>query len=81
MWNLVLKTYLGLTIKNNSLKEYFIKAINFINLIPELVEKKPPPIIVKVKKTITRLFGILLKLIPILDIEEIKEKIIIDKSS
>ena len=38
---LELNIYLGRAIKKSSLKENLTNKINFINLIPELVEKKP----------------------------------------
>jgi len=71
---LVLNMYFGLATKKSSLKENFINNINFINLIPELVEKKPPPIIVRNKKNIDKLFGLLFKLIPILEMLETNDK-------
>ena len=40
----------------------------FINLIPELVEKKEPPITPIIKKTNIKLFGVSLSEIPILEI-------------
>ena len=71
---LVLNMYFGLATKKSSLKENLINNINFINLIPELVEKKPPPMIVRNKKNIDKLFGLLFKLIPILEMLETNDK-------
>ena len=66
--------YFGLATKKSSLKENLINKINFINLIPELVEKRPPPIIVRNKKNIDKLFGLLFKPMPILEILETSDK-------
>ena len=71
---LVLNMYFGLATKKSSLKENLINNINFINLIPELVEKRPPPIIVRNKKNIYKLSGLLLKPMPILEILETSDK-------
>ena len=69
-----LNIYFGLATKKSSLKENLINKINFINLIPELVEKRPPPIIVRNKKNIDKLFGLLFKPMPILEILETSDK-------
>ena len=71
---------LGLTCERSSLIENLINKYNFKNLIPELVEKKDPPIITKIKNKKNKLFGVLFKEIPILDMllaieNKIKEKL------
>ena len=48
--SLLAKTCLGLAWERSSLKEYLINECILINLIPELVEKKEPPIITSIKK-------------------------------
>ena len=48
--SLLAKTCLGLAWERSSFKEYLINECIFINLIPELVEKKEPPIITSIKK-------------------------------
>ena len=57
-----------------------IKEYSFKNLIPELVEKKDPPIITRIKKIKYRLLGVLFKEIPIFEILLVKEKNIFEKS-
>ena len=47
--NLFINTFLGLLKDNIWFKEYFVNEYNFKNLKPELVEKKDPPIITKIK--------------------------------
>jgi hypothetical protein len=54
--------------ERSSLIENLINKYNFKNLIPELVEKKDPPIITKIKNKKNKLFGVLFNEIPILDI-------------
>ena len=49
--NLFIKTFLGLLNDKIWLIEYLNKEYILINLRPELVEKKEPPIITKIKKT------------------------------
>ena len=49
------------------LREYLIKLRTFINLNPELVEKKDPPIITKIKNKKDNCGEILLDEIPILE--------------
>ena len=56
-------------------KEYI-----FINLIPELVEKKDPPIITNIKKIKAKLSGVSFKEIPIFEMLLVKEKKIDEKS-
>ena len=53
---------------NRLFKENFNKLKIFITLIPELVEKKDPPITTIIKKTNIKLFGVLLNEIPIFEI-------------
>ena len=47
--NLFIKTFLGLLKDKIWLNEYFVNEYIFKNLKPELVEKKEPPIITKIK--------------------------------
>ncbi len=47
--NLFIKTFLGLLKDNIWFKEYLVKEYIFKNLKPELVEKKEPPIITKIR--------------------------------
>ena len=62
---------------NKLFKENFNKLKIFITLIPELVEKKDPPITTKIKKTNIKLFGVSFKEIPIFEILlEIATKIV-----
>ena len=49
-------------------KENLIKLKIFITLIPELVEKKEPPIITIIKNINIKLFGVSKNEIPIFDI-------------
>ena len=49
--SLLTNTCLGLAWERSSFKEYLINECILINLIPELVEKKEPPIITSNKKT------------------------------
>ncbi len=53
---------------NRLFKENFNKLKIFINLIPELVEKKEPPITTMRKKINIKLFGVSLNEIPIFEI-------------
>tara|TARA_B100000214_G_C23463752_1_gene399542 strand:- start:20 stop:238 length:219 start_codon:yes stop_codon:yes gene_type:complete len=69
----------GLEYESISLKEYLNKKYIFKNLIPELVEKKEPPIITIIKKTNQRLGGELLKDIPMLDMLLVKENKTVEK--
>tara|TARA_A100001011_G_C13767406_1_gene617792 strand:+ start:289 stop:552 length:264 start_codon:yes stop_codon:yes gene_type:complete len=59
---------LGLVCDNRLFKENFNKLRIFINLIPELVEKKEPPITTIIKKINIKLFGVSLNEIPIFEI-------------
>lgn len=47
--NLFIKTFFGLLKDRIWLNEYLVKEYIFKNLIPELVEKKDPPIITKIR--------------------------------
>ena len=47
--NLFIKTFLGLLKDKIWLNEYFVNEYIFKNLKPELVEKKEPPIITKIR--------------------------------
>ena len=47
--NLFIKTFLGRLKDNIWFKEYLVNEYIFKNLKPELVEKKDPPIITKIK--------------------------------
>ena len=47
--NLFMKTFFGLLNERIWLMEYFVKEYIFRNLKPELVEKKEPPIITRIK--------------------------------
>tara|TARA_Y100000590_G_scaffold183679_1_gene209249 strand:+ start:513 stop:698 length:186 start_codon:yes stop_codon:yes gene_type:complete len=49
--NLFAKTFLGFALDIISFKENLNRDNNFKNLIPELVEKKDPPMIINIKKT------------------------------
>ena len=48
--NLLINTFFGFAWDIISLTENFNNEYIFINLRPELVEKKDPPIIIKIKK-------------------------------
>ena len=65
--NLLEYIWLGFEWERILLIENLIRVITFITLNPELVEKKEPPKITRIRKTNTRLFGIWLKEIPILE--------------
>tara|TARA_B100000686_G_C15997863_1_gene575203 strand:+ start:146 stop:355 length:210 start_codon:yes stop_codon:yes gene_type:complete len=54
--------------ESNSLIENLINAYNLTNLIPELVEKKDPPIITKIKNIKYKFESTLLLEIPIFEI-------------
>ena len=60
--------WFGFVWDNRLFKENFNKLKIFITLIPELVEKKEPPITTIIKKTNIKLFGVSLKEIPIFEI-------------
>ena len=65
---LFIDTFFGLTWDIKLFKENLNSTYNLINLIPELVEKKEPPIITKIKKINDKLFGVLFKEKPIFEI-------------
>ncbi len=65
---------LGREWDNNSLIENFINEKILINLNPELVEKKDPPITTKIKKTKYILLGIFSEENPIFEILLAKER-------
>ena len=65
--NLFEYIWFGLACERRLFKENIIKFKTLINLRPELVEKKDPPIITKIKKINDKLGEILLKDIPILE--------------
>ena len=65
---LLIKTFFGLTCDIKSFIENLNKAYNFINLMPELVEKKEPPIITKIKNINERFWVGWSNETPILDI-------------
>ena len=60
--------FLGLLKESIWLRENMIREYIFINLNPELVEKKEPPIITNIKNIKWRFVNSLFKEIPILDI-------------
>ena len=66
-WRFI-KTFFGLTWDIKLLIENLNKVNNFIILIPELVEKKEPPIITNNKKINEKFFGVSSRETPILDI-------------
>jgi hypothetical protein len=68
------KTFLGLTCEIKSLIENLNKVKIFKNLIPELVEKKDPPIITKIKNKNERPLGDVSNEIPIFEILLVKDK-------
>tara|TARA_B110000438_G_C15599404_1_gene557345 strand:+ start:286 stop:606 length:321 start_codon:yes stop_codon:yes gene_type:complete len=76
---LFIKIFLGLTCEIKSLSENLNKEYNLKNLIPELVEKKEPPIIDNIKKIKERLLGELFRDTPIFETLLHKDKKIILK--
>ncbi len=58
----------GFECETNSLIENLNNKNNLKNLMPELVEKKDPPIIIRIKKIKDKFLGILVEK-PIFDIE------------
>ena len=60
--------WFGFVWDNRLFKENFNKLKIFITLIPELVEKKEPPITTMIKKINIKLFGVSLNEIPIFEI-------------
>ena len=71
---------MGLECERSSFIENLSKEYIFTNLIPELVEKKDPPIITKIKKINDKFFGVSFKEIPIFEMLLVKEKKIDEKS-
>ena len=61
-------TWFGFVWDNRLFKENFNKLKIFINLIPELVEKKEPPITTIIKKINIKLLGVSLNEMPIFEI-------------
>ena len=61
-------TWFGFVWDNRLFKENFNKLRIFITLIPELVEKKEPPITTIIKKINIKLLGVSLNEIPIFEI-------------
>ena len=59
--------WFGLVWDNKLFNENLIKLINLITLIPELVEKKEPPMMTSIKNKKYKLFELLLNEIPIFD--------------
>ena len=59
--------WLGFVWESKLFSEYFIKVNIFTTLKPELVEKKEPPIITKIKNTNDKFSGTALKEIPKFD--------------
>ena len=78
-WNLLVNTFFGFEYDKISLNEYLNKKYIFKNLIPELVEKKDPPIITINKNKNHKLDGVASREIPILDMLLVKEKRINEK--
>mgnify|MGYP007063482396 CR=1 FL=1 len=78
--NLFIYTCLGFVWDKSSLIENLINDYNFKNLIPELVEKKDPPITTNNRKIKYKLSGVLFIDIPIFEILLTNEKNIDMKS-
>ena len=66
--NLFIKTFFGLLKDKIWLREYLNNEYTLINLNPELVEKKDPPIITKIRNTKIMFVCDVSKVKPILDI-------------
>ena len=66
--NLFINTFFGRLKERIWLMEYLVKEYTFKNLKPELVEKKDPPIITKIRKTNVKFDWSTLKEKPILEI-------------
>ena len=75
---MLIKRLLGFECETNSFIENLNKSNNLKNLIPELVEKKEPPIIIKIKNINDRSLGTSIE-IPIFDIELQIAKNIVEK--
>ena len=78
--SLFIKIFFGLLNERIWFREYLNNEYIFINLKPELVEKKEPPIITKIKNTKFKLVLIFSKEKPILDMLDVKAKKLIEKS-
>ena len=65
--SLLIKTFFGLECDIISLIENLSNEYILINLRPELVEKKDPPMIIKIKKINDKWLGVSSIEIPILD--------------
>ena len=76
---LFVKIFFGLECDNKSLTENLNKEYNFKNLMPELVDKKDPPIITKIKKINDKFRGALSSEIPMFDMLLVKDKNIVLK--
>ena len=79
--NLFVNTFLGLLKDKIWFKEYFNKEYIFINLKPELVEKKEPPIITKIKNKRDKFCWSFSRENPILDMLLVIDKKLIEKST
>ena len=79
--NLFVNTFFGLLKDKIWFKEYFNKEYIFINLKPELVEKKEPPIITKIKNKRDKFFWSSSRENPILDMLLVIDKKLIEKST
>tara|TARA_A100001011_G_C13961825_1_gene695600 strand:- start:207 stop:506 length:300 start_codon:yes stop_codon:yes gene_type:complete len=66
--SLFINKLFGFECETNSLIENLNNKNNLKNLMPELVEKKDPPIIIRIKKIKDKFLGILVEK-PIFDIE------------
>ncbi len=73
------KIFFGLTCEIKLLMENLNKLYSFKKRIPELVEKKEPPIITRIKNIKDKFEGLLSKENPILDILLVNESKIILK--
>ena len=78
--NLFIKIFFGLLKDKIWLIEYLNKEYIFINLKPELVEKKDPPIITNIKYMKLRLDWFVFREKPIFDILVDTEKRFVEKS-
>ena len=78
--SLLTETFLGLTCEIKFCKENLNNIYNFKNLIPELVEKKDPPIMTKIKKIKVKWLVVLFKEYPVLEILLINEKKVAENS-
>ena len=79
--NLFINTFFGLLNERIWLIEYLVKEYIFKNLKPELVEKKEPPMITKIKNKRDKLCWSFSKENPILDMLLVIDKKLIEKST